>query len=54
MSREVSSAIITKAQGQEHANKLSPENASSLEVTQREMSKVLRENRVAVPKDDRV
>jgi HAD superfamily phosphoserine phosphatase-like hydrolase len=43
MSREVSSAIITKAQGQEH-NKLSPENASSLEVIQREMSKVLREN----------
>jgi phosphoserine phosphatase/GTP:adenosylcobinamide-phosphate guanylyltransferase len=43
MSREVSSAIIAKAQGQEH-NKLSAENANSLEVIQREMNKVLREN----------
>jgi glucosyl-3-phosphoglycerate synthase len=43
MSREVSSAIITKAQGQEH-NKLSQENANTLEVIQREMNNALREN----------
>jgi len=49
MSREVSSAIIAKAQGQEH-NKLSPENASTLEVIQREMGKVLRENLSAYQK----
>jgi len=43
MSREVSRAIITKAQGQEN-NALSIENANSLEVIQREMNNVLREN----------
>jgi HAD superfamily phosphoserine phosphatase-like hydrolase len=43
MSREVSRAIITKAQGQEN-NGLSIESANSLEVIQREMNNVLREN----------
>jgi glucosyl-3-phosphoglycerate synthase len=43
MSREVSRAIITKAQGQEN-NALTMENANSLEVIQREMNNVLREN----------
>ncbi len=43
MSREVSRAIITKAQGQEN-NALSIESANSLEVIQREMNNVLREN----------
>ena len=43
MSREVSRAIITKAQGQEN-NALSMESANSLEVIQREMNNVLREN----------
>ena len=43
MSREVSRAIITKAQGQEN-NALSVESANSLEVIQREMNNVLREN----------
>ncbi len=43
MSREVSSAIITRAQGQDN-NQLSQESANSLEIIQREMSNVLREN----------
>lgn len=43
MSREVSSAIIARAQGQEQ-NKLSSESANSLEIIQSEMNKVLREN----------
>jgi glucosyl-3-phosphoglycerate synthase len=43
MSREVSSAIITRAQRQ-GSNELSRESANSLEVIQREMSNVLREN----------
>src|SRR5678815_1754425 len=43
MSREVSRAIITKAQGQEN-NALTVESANSLEVIQREMNNVLREN----------
>jgi len=43
MSREVSRAIITKAQGQENSA-LSKENANSLQVIQREMNNVLREN----------
>lgn len=43
MSREVSRAIITKAQGQEN-NALSIESANTLEVIQREMNNVLREN----------
>ena len=49
MSREVSRAIITKAQGQEN-NALSMENANSLEVIQREMNNVLRENLSAYQK----
>lgn len=49
MSREVSRAIITKAQGQEN-NALSIENANSLEVIQREMNNVLRENLSAYQK----
>lgn len=43
MSREVSMAIIAKAQGQNN-NELSRESANSLEAIQREMSNVLREN----------
>lgn len=43
MSREVSRAIITRAQGQDN-NQLSQENANSLEVIQREMNNVLRES----------
>lgn len=49
MSREVSRAIITKAQGQDN-NALSIENANSLEVIQREMNNVLRENLSAYQK----
>ena len=49
MSREVSRAIITKAQGQEN-NALSIESANSLEVIQREMNNVLRENLSAYQK----
>jgi len=43
MSREVSRAIISRAQGQDN-NELMRENVNSLEAIQREMSKVLREN----------
>ncbi len=43
MSREVSRAIISKAQRQDN-NRLSLESANSLEVIQREMTNVLREN----------
>ncbi|MDP4260947.1 MAG: glycosyltransferase [Bacteroidota bacterium] len=43
MSREVSRAIITRAQGQDNSG-LSQESANSLEVIQREMTNVLREN----------
>ncbi|MBL7739537.1 MAG: HAD-IB family phosphatase [Chitinophagaceae bacterium] len=43
MSREVSRAILSKAQRQ-HSNELSQESVNSLEAIQREMSNVLREN----------
>ena len=43
MSREVSRAILSKAQRQ-HDNQLSMENVNSLEAIQREMNNVLREN----------
>lgn len=43
MSREVSRAILSRAQRQ-HSNELSPENATSLEAIQREMTNVIREN----------
>jgi HAD superfamily phosphoserine phosphatase-like hydrolase len=43
MSREVSKAIITRAQGQENSG-LSQESVNTLEVIQREMNNVLREN----------
>ncbi|MEI9911139.1 MAG: glycosyltransferase [Bacteroidota bacterium] len=51
MSREVSSAIITRAQGQDN-NQLSQESANSLEIIQREMSNVLRENLSVYHKND--
>lgn len=43
MSREVSRAIISRAQRQ-HNNELTPENVNSLEAIQREMTNVIREN----------
>lgn len=43
MSREVSRAIITRAQRQQN-NVLTPENVNSLEEIQREMTNVIREN----------
>ena len=43
MSREVSRAIISRAQGQQN-NELTPENVNTLEAIQREMTNVIREN----------